>query len=418
MFEIVHFLSLTRRICVENVMLLSIFAVRILKFYLYMKTNVQVKGVVARFLFIVFLFMVSFAVEAHDRRIFVWGGDINLKFTKYIVELTGKEKPRICYIPTASGDNPENIRFWSGICNALGLDTVVLNVWVSSSPENKSFEEILLNVDAIVVGGGNTLNMMGIWKAQEIDKILEKALDKGIVLSGGSAGSICWFASGISDSRPEKLSVVEGLGLLPYSNCPHYSQQERKDLYHSLIVGKEMLPGYAFDEKAGILFVNGEVEECVTQNDKHNVYFVDLDKKGHLVVEKMDTRLFIDKDALSETEYKSIEVGKRISEITSDENYTPLSAYIDIIKNNFKDNEAFLHSSVNKVFIYDDRIAGVVNDKYLDMMGFYGLWYFYNNNGKWESAGEDIGGETILESEITFREKAKVVLSKQTSKIQ
>ena len=140
-----------------------------------------------------------------------------------------KENPRLCYLPTASGDNADNIKLWEKICTQLRIDTLVFKVWVSSSENNKSFEDILMHSDAIVVGGGNTLNMLGIWKAQGIDHILKKALDKGIILAGGSAGAICWFINGISDSRPVQLSCVDGLNLLPYSTCPHYDQNERKE---------------------------------------------------------------------------------------------------------------------------------------------------------------------------------------------
>ena len=84
-----------------------------------------------------FLFTICFTSKAQDKKIFVWGGDIDLKFTKYIAELTGKENPRLCYLPTASGDHPDNIKFWSNICNTLKIDTLVLNVWLSSSPANK-----------------------------------------------------------------------------------------------------------------------------------------------------------------------------------------------------------------------------------------------------------------------------------------
>lgn len=133
---------------------------------------------------LVALFAGLFATNAQDRRIFVWGGDIDLKFTRYVVHLTGKEKPRICYVPTASGDHPDNINYWSRICHTLDIDTLVLRVWVSTFPENPSFKEQLLGADAIVVGGGNTLNMMGIWKAQGIDKLLAEALRRGIVLAG------------------------------------------------------------------------------------------------------------------------------------------------------------------------------------------------------------------------------------------
>lgn len=128
-----------------------------------------------------------------EETIFIWGGDINGKLIQYIADLTNKENPKICYVPTASGDHPDNIRYREDICGSLQMDTVILKVWVSSSDKNRPFEDILLKSDAIVVGGGNTLNMLGIWEAQGIDSILIKALKRGVILAGGSAGSICWF---------------------------------------------------------------------------------------------------------------------------------------------------------------------------------------------------------------------------------
>jgi len=124
-----------------------------------------------------------------EQTIFAFGGDINEKFIQYVIDLTNKKNPKVCYVPTASADNANNIKYWNFICKQLSIYPYVLKVWVSSDPKSKTFEEILYDMDAIVVGGGNTLNMMGIWKAQGIDSILRKALDKGIILAGGSAGS-------------------------------------------------------------------------------------------------------------------------------------------------------------------------------------------------------------------------------------
>lgn len=354
---------------------------------------------------------------AQDQKIFVWGGDINLKFTRYIAELTGKEHPRLCYLPTASGDHPDNIQYWNSICHALQLDTLVMKVWVSSSPHNISFEEALLHSDAIVVGGGNTLNMLGIWRAQGIDKILEKALKRGIILSGGSAGSLCWFDHGVSDSRPERLSVVDGLGFLPYSNCPHYDLQDRRELYNRLIADKSLPAGYAMDENAGILFVNGQATECIVQNERYNAYTVCRNRKQGVDIEPMDRKIVIAKGALSENAYETIEVNRKLSDLVTENSPSdPLSAYVAVIREVFKEPSPMLDSSVNKIFIYKDRLAGVVNDKYLDSMGVYGLWYFYNDNRQWVSAGEDIGGATLLESEVTFREKARTILTQQAAK--
>lgn len=352
-----------------------------------------------------------------DKTIFIWGGDINLKFTEYVVGLTKKEKPKICYLPTASADNQDNIKYWGQICNTLKIDTVILKVWVSSSENNQSFEDILLDSDAIVVGGGNTLNMLGIWKAQGMDIILKKALEKGIILAGGSAGSICWFQSGISDSRPVHLSVVDGLGFLPFSNCPHYSQEGRKELYHQMILERKMPSGYATDDLAGILFKNGKAIEFVSQSDRCDSYFVSV-KKGKVAAQKMKSTILLRKNALPENSYATISVNRKLNELLDNAgDSSPLDAYVSEIKSTRLNKAGMSGSELNKIkdigiekiFVYDNKIAGVVNDAYIDSFG-YGLWYFYNCNGAWKNMGEDIGGGTLLESEITFREKAEIMI--------
>jgi peptidase E len=363
-------------------------------------------------------------INEKNETIFVWGGDINLKFVQYVADLTKKESPKICYLPTASADNPDNIKYWSNICNTLKVDTIILKVWVSSSEKNPSFEDILLNSDAIVVGGGNTLNMLGIWKAQEIDAILNKALKKGIILAGGSAGSICWFQTGISDSRPVNLSIVEGLGFLPYSNCPHFSQETRKSLYFELIKEGKIPSGYACDELAGILFKNGKAVDFVSQSDIHNSYFVALEK-GEIISTKMESKILLKKNALPESSYSSHLIRKKISDLSDINDKTdPVNAYVaEIItlklnKENISEEEKnkLLNVDIEKVFIYKNKIAGIVNNADLDSFG-YGLWYFYNCNGTWKSMGEDIGGKTLFESEITFREKAEAIIKSAQDKL-
>ncbi len=362
--------------------------------------------------------------DKQDETIFVWGRDINTKFVQYVADLTKKEHPKICYLPTASGDNPDNIKYWENICNRLQLDTIILKVWVSSSEKNQSFEDILLNSDAIVVGGGNTLNMLGIWKAQGIDTVLEKALKNGIILSGGSAGSICWFQNGISDSRPVNLSIVKGLGFLPFSNCPHYSQEARKDLYHQMIKDGKMNSGYATDGLAGILFKNGKAVKSVSQSDIHNSYFVNL-KKGKIKETKLKSEILLRKNALPEGSYSSQSIKKKIKDLLdSDDSSSPISGYVSemktlkLNKENISESEKVkvLDIGVEKIFIYQNKIAGVVNDAFLDSFG-YGMWYFYNCNGVWKSMGEDIGGKTIFESEITFREKAETIIKRAEEKL-
>jgi dipeptidase E len=239
---------------------------------------------------LVIVFAVSRAT-AQDQYIFPSGGGPSKPFILEIVKLTGKERPKICFLPTASGDSEQGIIRWYELVHDLPVEPSVQKVWISSYNQKKSFEEVLLNVDAIVVGGGNTLNMIAIWKTQGIDKVLKKALEKGIVLAGGSAGSLCWFDNGTTDSRPAELSVVEGLGFLPFSHCPHYHSEEyRRPLYFKNIENGIFKPGYAIDDKAGIIFKNGKVFKVLTTTEKDNAYFVSM-KNGKVVEEKLGATL-------------------------------------------------------------------------------------------------------------------------------
>jgi dipeptidase E len=234
-------------------------------------------------------FYISVNAFSQDQYIFPSGSGPNKLFMKEIIKLTGKTRPKILFLPTASGDSERSIKRWNDLVSDLSIESSVQGVWISSYSQKKSFEEILLNVDAIVVGGGNTLNMMAIWKAQGIDKVLKKALEKGIVLAGGSAGSLCWFENGTTDSRPIELSVVEGLGFLPFSHSPHYDGEEfRRPLYQKNIKNGIFKAGYAMDNNAGIIFKNGKPFKIVSIDEKHNNYFVSL-KNGVVVEEKLES---------------------------------------------------------------------------------------------------------------------------------
>ncbi|HNP23933.1 MAG TPA: peptidase E [Panacibacter sp.] len=212
------------------------------------------------------------------RKLFVYGGEFDRAFIKYVAALTGKENPKICFLPTATGDAAGYVMRWFENCAGLPVLPYVQRSFISSYSQKESFEDIFTNMDAILVGGGNTLNMMAIWKAQGMDIALRKAYEQGVVLGGGSAGSLCWFEQGSTDSRPGKLTTVEGLGLIKTSHSPHYDgEAERRPLYWSKIKSGAYKPGYACDDKAGIYFENEEVKEVVSLNEKSNAYFVGLE---------------------------------------------------------------------------------------------------------------------------------------------
>ena len=151
--------------------------------------------------------------------------------------------------------------------------------------------------------------------------------------------------------------------------------------------------------------MNGKAEKFVSQSDRHHVYSV-CRHRGRAVVEELGADFLVAEGALPEGVYEVVEVNRAVREIQTEGAASPLSAYVTILR----DDGQYLDSSVNKIFVFNDEIAGVVNDKYLDSMGVYAVWYFYNRNGAWENAGEDFGGGTVLESEISFREKAKRIL--------
>lgn len=212
-----------------------------------------------------------------NKTIFVTGGSFGKQYILYVASLTNKTNPKICFIPTASADNAGGIANWYATCEDLPVKPYVLRTFINSNPDQKTFEEIIMSMDAIIVGGGSTLNMMAIWKAQGIDTVLRKAYNKGIILSGGSAGSLCWFTGGSTDSRPKQLSLVECLGFLNYSHSPHYhAEPARRPLYHNYILSGTLKPGYACDDRAGLLFINGVMKRSVSLDANNNNYFVSL----------------------------------------------------------------------------------------------------------------------------------------------
>jgi dipeptidase E len=241
--------------------------------------------------FTLFILSLLFSLSAlsQDQYIFPYGGGSSEAFGSFMkeaIKLTGKEKPRVCFLPTASGDSEAGIIRWYERMRGLEAIPFHQKVWISSYNQQETFEEVLLSMDIIFVGGGNTLNMMAIWQAQGIDVVLKKALEKGIVLMGASAGSLCWFENGTTDSRPKALSVVEGLGFLPFSHSPHYdSEKMRRPVYEENIEKGIFKAGYAMDNRAGIIFKNGKPFRVVSMNEMANCYFVSL--KNGLVVEEV-----------------------------------------------------------------------------------------------------------------------------------
>ena len=203
----------------------------------------------------------------------------------YVLGLAGKERPSVCFLPTASGDGSAYIeKFYAAFAPPRANPShVSLLHGPAFDPHPESlvnlgpgFREHLLSRDVIYVGGGNTVAMLAVWRAHAFDSLLREAWEAGVVLCGLSAGSLCWFEAGTSDARGGGLEpLYDGLGLLAGSHCPHYdSEPERRPAYSRWIAEGMLPPGYAADDHAALHFAGGALSAVVSERETANAYRV------------------------------------------------------------------------------------------------------------------------------------------------
>lgn len=197
----------------------------------------------------------------------------NLKLDKYLLSLVDKTAPKICFVGTASGDAESYIERFYESFKTLDCEPSHLSLYKAPIGD---LREYVMDKDIFYVGGGNTRNLITLWKEWELDKHLREAYVAGKVMAGISAGSICWFEQGVTDSVPGKLLNLECLGFLEGSNCPHYDGEvERRRAYHSLL--KEgMKPGYACDDGVAAHFVDGRLIKFVSSRPNAKAYRVEF----------------------------------------------------------------------------------------------------------------------------------------------
>ena len=161
----------------------------------------------------------------------------SLEIEKYIISLIRKKRPKICFIPTASGDSSlYKLNFYRAFSK---LDCITSHIDFFSRTEN--LEEKVLTQDIIYVGGGNTKSMLAVWKEWNLNHILRDAYEKGIVMSGVSAGAICWFEKGITDSFAEKLNIIDCLGLVEGISCPHFDEEKEREPYVNDVIQRGII---------------------------------------------------------------------------------------------------------------------------------------------------------------------------------
>ena len=195
---------------------------------------------------------------------------------KYLIKLSGKESPKICFLPQASAEDKQYILRFYEIFHKLGAQPSWVSLYGRIEP---TWAEHLLAQDIIFVGGGNTKSMLALWRAWGLDYVLRRAYENGIILAGVSAGAICWFEHGITDSV-WPMGVLKCLGILKGSCCPHYdSEPERKPVFTESVNEEKALPGIALSDFTAAHFIDGALAHALSWAPEKKVYLVAQD--GH-----------------------------------------------------------------------------------------------------------------------------------------
>ena len=200
---------------------------------------------------------------------------------KYILDQSKKKVPNICFIPTATGDNEAyKVNFYSTFskldCSPAHLD------FFKRTP---NLQDLILNQDIIFVGGGNTKSMLAVWKDWELDILLNEAYEKGVIMSGVSAGAICWFDQGITDSWSEDLKVTDCLGFVRGACCPHYDEEpQRKPSLKKFLLEKVLNSCYAVEGGCALHIQDEKEYKSIVFSQNKNSFHVEI--KNKKVVEK------------------------------------------------------------------------------------------------------------------------------------
>ena len=190
---------------------------------------------------------------------------------------------RVLLVSSASSEDASSILLWyDRLRGRADLTHLSFFPW---PPEN--LRELALEHDVILVSGGNTANALAIWRVHGFDEILREAWQEGVLLAGWSAGMICWFEHGVTDSFGPQLAAMDCLGFLPGSACPHYDGEERRRPVYTSLVREGLAPGVAADDNVGVHFVGTELRDVVTSRDGATAYRVAAEGEEALAARRL-----------------------------------------------------------------------------------------------------------------------------------
>jgi dipeptidase E len=231
------------------------------------------------------------------RRIVAMGGGgystdaDKLLLDRFVVELAARRRrrPTVCYLGTASGEQERFSEMFLRSYEQLDCRPVELSLFWREVQDLRGF---LLDCDAVLVGGGNTANLLAVWRVHGLDEALRAAWDDGVVLAGWSAGMLCWFEAGVTDSfdLARLAPLHDGLGFLPGSACPHYDgEPQRRPTYRRLVREGVLPAGYAADDGAALVFRGTELAEVATSRSAARAFRVEC-HDGQLAETALATR--------------------------------------------------------------------------------------------------------------------------------
>ncbi|MEU7052757.1 peptidase E [Streptomyces eurythermus] len=223
-------------------------------------------------------------VSVPARRVALVGGGFSTDedglLDDWLLTHARRPRPTVCFVPTASGDAPAYVDRFLSAFRSRACVPAVLTLF-RREVDDAALRAFLLAQDVVYVGGGNTANMLAVWRVHGVDRLLREACDRGTLLCGISAGANCWADASHTDSFGPLAALRDGLGLVPGSVCPHYdSEPGRRPSYRRAVADGALPAGWALEDGAAVLFTDGRLTEAVARRPDARLYRVEPDGRG------------------------------------------------------------------------------------------------------------------------------------------
>lgn len=220
-----------------------------------------------------------------------FGTDDDGLLDDWVFDQVPAPRPKICFVPTASGDAPAYVERFLAAYRSRSCEPSVLRLF-QRERDDEGLRMHLLSQDVVYVGGGNTANLLAVWRVRGVDLLMREAFDRGTLLCGISAGANCWAEGSHTDSFGPLTHLSDGLGLLAGSVCPHYGDEPgRRSSYQAAVATGALPAGWAVEDGVGALFTDGRLTDVVTRRPQAQLYRVAPDGEGSVTERALPCRL-------------------------------------------------------------------------------------------------------------------------------